>query len=59
MNAVFTIKQRVQETGHWEPIPEGEFDSYEAAETAAWELIENLGWCNLAVFDENGTKHAI
>lgn len=28
----------------WEPIPEGEFDSLEAAEAALAELVSALGW---------------
>ena len=45
----YTIMQRVESTNHWEPIPEGDFSTYEAAEAAMEELEENLGWTNLSI----------
>lgn len=40
--AIFVIEGH---TGYqWEPIPEGEFSSMEAAEAAIAELVSVLGW---------------
>ena len=38
MNATYTIYQRVAETGHHEPIPNAEFDTWEEACVAAHTL---------------------
>jgi hypothetical protein len=52
MNAIYIIESRTQY--QYEPIPEGEFSSAEAAIAGMRELESNLGWRNLRVVDAAG-----
>lgn len=40
--------------GHWETIPEGEFNDFDMAESAMRELEFNLGWRGLRIVETSG-----
>lgn len=50
----FTIEALYENNNNWEPVPEGDFETAEAAFAAVEDLQDNLGWNSLRVVDENG-----
>lgn len=50
----FTIEALYDHHHNWEPVPQGEFETAEAAFAAVTDLQDNLGWNSLRVVDQNG-----
>lgn len=50
----FTIEQHA---GQWEPIPEGNFETQDAALAAMRDLEESMGWRDLRVVRDAGPRH--
>jgi hypothetical protein len=55
---MYEINQHCRETNRFEPIPEGEFESFAAAADAC-DTLESDGWTDLLIYrqiiDANGT----
>lgn len=50
----YTIEQFVKHANQYEPLPEGEFDTEQAALSAMRELEESCGFTDLRVVDSEG-----
>jgi hypothetical protein len=49
MTTIYTIQQSAHSGATWEPVPEGDFDTFQAALAAMRELQDNLGWRDLRI----------
>jgi hypothetical protein len=46
---IYAIQQSAHNGATWEPVPEGDFDTFQAALTAMRELQDSLGWRGLRI----------
>jgi hypothetical protein len=49
MTTIYTIQQSAHNGATWEPVPEGDFDTFQAALAAMRELQDSLGWRGLRI----------
>ena len=55
----FVIEQNTYNRSNWEPVPEGEFETLEAAQMAMSDVETNLGWRDLRISRETTRDNVV